>query len=54
MKTQEVGGRVNATNIIEGVSPQWNEMIYAEISEDSANSEGKIDASEDRPMFFSL
>jgi len=44
MQTQEVGETINATNIVEGVSPHWNEMIYADISEDNSHSEGnKID-----------
>ncbi|CAF3995478.1 unnamed protein product [Rotaria sp. Silwood2] len=30
---------INATNYIEGGSPQWNEMIYADISEDKIQSE---------------
>lgn len=41
MTTQEVGSIVNATNVIEGVSPQWNEIIYIEISEDMNRSEGR-------------
>jgi len=40
MQTQEVGETINATNIVEGVSPHWNEMIYADISEDNGDSEG--------------
>ncbi|CAF3509375.1 unnamed protein product [Rotaria sordida] len=30
---------INATNYVEGVSPQWNEMIYADISEEKSLSE---------------
>jgi hypothetical protein len=41
MSTQDVGETINATNIVEGISPHWNEMIYVNISEDSSNSEGK-------------
>lgn len=41
MATQEVGNIVNATNVIEGISPHWNEMIYIEISEDLNRSEGR-------------
>ena len=41
MTTQDVGNIVNATNAIEGISPQWNEIIYVEISEDMNRSEGK-------------
>ncbi len=41
MSTQDVGEMINATNIVEGISPHWNEMIYVNISEDSSNSEGK-------------
>ncbi len=41
MTTQDVGETINATNIVEGISPCWNEMIYAEISEDTKHSEGK-------------
>jgi len=44
MITQDVGETINATNIVEGVSPHWNEMIYVDISEDNNHSEGnKID-----------
>lgn len=41
MATQEVGNIVNATNVVEGISPHWNEMIYIEISEDMNRSEGR-------------
>jgi hypothetical protein len=40
MRTQEIGETINATNAIEGISPHWNEMIYATISEDDSHSEG--------------
>jgi hypothetical protein len=40
MITQDVGETINATNIVEGVSPIWNEMIYADIPEDSIATEG--------------
>ncbi|CAF3384139.1 unnamed protein product [Rotaria sp. Silwood1] len=33
---------INATNYVEGISPQWNEMIYVDISEDKSQSEGVI------------
>jgi hypothetical protein len=42
MMTQDVGQTINATNIVEGVSPHWNEMIYVDISEDDDDSEGNI------------
>ncbi len=41
MATQDIGETINATNVIEGVSPHWNEMIYADILEESNHSEGK-------------
>ena len=41
MATQDIGETINATNVMEGVSPQWNEMIYADILEDSNHTEGK-------------
>ena len=37
----EIGETINATNFVEGVSPHWNEMIYADISDDKSHSEGK-------------
>jgi hypothetical protein len=40
MRTQEIGGTINATNVIAGISPHWNEMIYADILEDDSHSEG--------------
>ena len=40
MATQDIGETINATNVVEGVSPHWNEMIYADISEDSNHAEG--------------
>jgi hypothetical protein len=42
MATQDIGETINATNVIEGVSPHWNEMIYADIFEDTNHSEGKL------------
>lgn len=42
MQTQEVGETINATNIVEGVSPHWNEMIYVDIAEDAVGYEGKL------------
>jgi len=38
--TQDIGNTINATNTVEGISPQWNEMIYANILEDDSHSEG--------------
>jgi hypothetical protein len=45
MSTQDVGQTINATNVVEGVTPHWNEMIYTEISEDDNHSEGLISKS---------
>jgi len=42
MQTQDIGETINATNVSEGVSPHWNEMIYADIPEDLNHSEGKF------------
>jgi hypothetical protein len=41
MATQDIGETINATNVIEGVSPHWNEMIYADIFEENNHTEGK-------------
>lgn len=41
MATQDIGETINATNVLEGVSPHWNEMIYADIFEETNHSEGK-------------
>lgn len=41
MATQDIGETINATNVIEGISPHWNEMIYADILEESNHGEGK-------------
>ncbi|CAF3501562.1 unnamed protein product [Rotaria socialis] len=38
----EIGETINATNFIEGVSPQWNEMIYVDIAEDRSLTEDLI------------
>ena len=40
MATQDIGETINATNVIEGISPHWNEMIYADILEETNHSEG--------------
>lgn len=40
MATQDIGEIINATNVIEGVSPHWNEMIYADVTEEMNHSEG--------------
>lgn len=40
MATQNIGETINATNIADGVSPHWNEMIFAEIAEENNHSEG--------------
>ncbi|CAF1368872.1 unnamed protein product [Adineta steineri] len=42
MATQDIGETINATNVIEGISPHWNEMIYADILEDTNHSEEVI------------
>lgn len=42
MATQDIGETINATNVIEGVSPHWNEMIYADIPEDTNHAEGRF------------
>lgn len=44
MYEDEVAETINATNFVEGVSPQWNEMIYADIADDKSLSEGKFRA----------
>ena len=41
MTTQDIGQTINATNVVEGVSPFWNEMIYADIAEEDSHSEGR-------------
>lgn len=40
LATQDVGETINATDIVQDISPQWNEMIYAEISDDNSETEG--------------
>ena len=42
MQTQDIGETINATNVAEGVSPHWNEMIYADISEANNHTEGRF------------
>ncbi|CAF4098028.1 unnamed protein product [Rotaria sp. Silwood2] len=42
MATQDIGETINATNVIEGVSPHWNEMIYADIFEETNHAEEVI------------
>jgi hypothetical protein len=42
MQTQDIGDTINATNVMDGVSPHWNEMVYADITEDFNHSEEVI------------
>ncbi|CAF1959019.1 unnamed protein product [Rotaria magnacalcarata] len=42
MATQDIGETINATNVIEGVTPHWNEMIYADIPEENNHAEEVI------------
>ncbi|CAF1270425.1 unnamed protein product [Rotaria sordida] len=42
MATQDIGETINATNIMEGISPHWNEMIYADIFEETNHAEEVI------------
>lgn len=42
MATQDIGETINATNVMEGVTPQWNEMIYADILEEINHEEGFV------------
>ncbi len=42
MATQDIGETINATNVVEGISPHWNEMIYADIFEETNHDEGKF------------
>jgi hypothetical protein len=41
MATQDIGEIINATNVVEGISPHWNEMIYADVTEEMNHSEGE-------------
>jgi hypothetical protein len=41
MATQEIGETINATNVVDGISPHWNEMIYVDVSEELNHSEGR-------------
>ena len=41
MATQDIGETINATNVIEGISPHWNEMIYADIPDELNHTEGR-------------
>ncbi|CAF3623238.1 unnamed protein product [Rotaria sp. Silwood1] len=42
MATQDIGETINATNVMEGISPHWNEMIYADIFEETNHAEEVI------------
>ncbi len=41
--TQDIGETINATNVVDGISPHWNEMIYADILEETNHAEGEIE-----------
>lgn len=40
MATQDIGETINATNVIQGLNPHWNEMIYVDVTEEMNHSEG--------------
>lgn len=52
MATQDIGETINATNVVPGLNPHWNEMIYVDVTEDMNHSEGqKKNWSIDRSIF---
>lgn len=43
MSTQDIGQIINSTVLSDGISPHWNEMIFAEIPDEFVETEGMDD-----------
>jgi hypothetical protein len=58
LATQEIGNKPNATNIVDGNNPVWNDIIFVETIEENVDSEGLlfiyISVSVYRPELYQL